>query len=429
MNYKQTLDYLYGQLPMYHRIGPAAYKADLDNTVAICKLLGNPENKFRSVHIAGTNGKGSCSHMIASILQEAGYKVGLYTSPHLKDFRERIRINGKTVSRKYVTGFVKKYRCHFEEIQPSFFEWTVGLAFNLFEKKKVDIAVIEVGLGGRLDSTNVIRPLLSVITNISFDHMALLGNTLPAIAREKAGIIKTGVPVVIGETQNATKTVFIKKAKEKGCSIYFADKHYRLKNVRVKKKKLVADVMHGNDRLYKDLCSGLNGIYQQKNICTVMAAMDRLKKQDMSIHTSHIKKGIKNVVENTGLRGRWEVLSRKPLTIADTGHNEAGIREVLKQLKLLPHKELHVVWGMVNDKDIGTILQLLPRKATYYFCKASIPRALDASALQEQASRYGLQGFNFPSVRSALWAAKKAAKRRDLVFVGGSTFVVAEALR
>lgn len=436
MNYQQTLDYLYSQLPMFQRIGSAAYKDNLDNTIAICKLLGNPENKFKSIHVAGTNGKGSTSHLLASILQSAGYKTGLYTSPHLKDFRERIKINGEMIPQHYVVGFVSKYKTDFEEIKPSFFEMTVGLAFDYFVKEQVDIAIIEVGLGGRLDSTNVINPELSLITNISFDHTALLGNTLEKIAREKAGIIKSGVPAIIGETQGETKNVFINKAKEENGPLIFADQRYKAVNVEhhiVNERLMLGmDIVKTINNIetiaYSDLKCELTGFYQQKNIPAVLYASELLATKGFDISEDHIREGIKNVVKNTGLLGRWQVLSTQPLVIADTGHNEAGIKEVLNNINKTPHKKLHFVLGVVNDKDITTILSLLPKNARYYFCKSSIPRALSAEELAKQAATAGLKGEICGTVENALNTAKKNAQLNDLVFVGGSTFTVAEVV-
>lgn len=431
MNYQQTLDYLFSQLPMFQRIGSAAYKADLDNTIALCRLLGNPENKFRSIHVAGTNGKGSSSHMLASVLQSAGLKVGLYTSPHLKDFRERIKINGEMMPEKNVVDFVANYKTDFEKIRLSFFEMTVGLAFDYFANEKVDIAVIEVGLGGRLDSTNVITPLVSVITNISFDHVALLGDTLEKIAAEKAGIIKDNVPVVIGEAVAETKPVFLEKASRHAAPIVFAEERYKARNIRAVhsgKLKLLMDIEKDGNRTFADLESELPGLYQQKNIPTVLATIDQLNEQGFGLTESVIRDGIKNVIKNTGLLGRWQVLSDSPLTIADTGHNEAGIREVLKQISLTPHDRLHFVLGMVNDKDISTVLKMLPKNAAYYFCKARIPRALAAEELAAKAKEAGLTGEIYPSVAEALAAARQKAKQNDLVFTGGSTFTVAEVV-
>jgi dihydrofolate synthase/folylpolyglutamate synthase len=414
---------------MFQRIGSAAYKDNLDNTIAICKLLNNPENKFKSIHVAGTNGKGSTSHMLASILQSAGYRVGLYTSPHLKDFRERIKINGEIIPEGYVIDFVSTYKTDFEKIQLSFFEMTVGLAFDYFANSNIDIAVVEVGLGGRLDSTNVITPELSIITNISFDHTALLGNTLEKIAIEKAGIIKKEIPIVIGETHPETKTVFETKAKDS--SITFADQLFEAKNIRQVNSLttfLEMDIFKNGELYLEKLQSELLGEYQQKNIPTVLTAIELLTKKGFSITEQHIRNGIKAAVQQTGLLGRWQILSTAPLTIADTGHNEAGIKEVLNQIQSTPHQQLHFVIGMVNDKDITTILKMLPKNAIYYFCKAAIPRALAAKELADQANSIGLEGSTFNTVMEALTAAQNAAKQNDLVFVGGSTFTVAEVV-
>lgn len=405
MNYQQTLDYLFSQLPMFQRVGASAYKADLNNTIELCKLLHHPEKNFKSIHIAGTNGKGSTSHMLASILQEAGYKVGLYTSPHLKDFRERIKINGEMISEQEVVDFVIKHQSEFEQINLSFFEWTVGLAFDYFSKKQVDIAVIETGLGGRLDSTNVITPLVSVITNIGKDHTQFLGETLAKIASEKAGIIKENIPIIIGETQQETQQVFIDKAIEMSAKIFFADK--------------IITTNYESD---------LKGIYQEKNKKTVLAAIQQLMNSGFSITEENIKNGLLNVVKNTGLLGRWQILSENPLTICDTGHNEAGIKEVLKQISLTKHNHLHFVFGAVNDKEIDSILSMLPKNATYYFCQAKIPRALDVNVLYTKAKEFELKGNPYDSVENAIKQAKANASVNDLVFVGGSTFVVAEAI-
>lgn len=428
MNYQQTLDYLFSRLPMFQRLGPAAYKADLSNTIAICKALGNPENKFRSIHIAGTNGKGSTSHLLAAILQEAGYKTGLYTSPHLKDFRERIRINGKMIPKQRVVKFVEEQQAVFSNVDPSFFEWTVGLAFDYFANEKVDIVVIETGLGGRLDSTNVITPELSVITNISFDHQNLLGNTLRKIAAEKAGIIKPGIPVVIGETQDAVKSVFESKAKKEKSPIRFADQEFRLAKISQDHQSLKGTVYAGGKMVYPELRSGLPGLYQRKNMLTVLAAVDVLRESGFQISAAAIRSGFRNVIPLTGLLGRWQVLSKSPLTIADTGHNEDGIREIVSQLKKTKFKKLHFVFGVVGDKEPDKVLVQLPKRAQYYFCRANLPRAMDAGELQQKAAAYGLKGAVFTSVKKAKLAAQKSASKGDLVFVGGSTFVVAEAL-
>ena len=430
MNYKQTIEYLYKQLPMFHRIGAAAYKADLTNTHKLMELLNAPHHTFKTIHIAGTNGKGSSSHMLASVLQHAGYKVGLYTSPHLKDFRERIRVNGKMISKKQVTDFVVNYKTECDNIQLSFFEWTVGLAFDYFRTQKVDVAIIETGLGGRLDSTNVIIPLLSVITNIGFDHMSLLGNTLPKIASEKAGIIKNKVPVIIGESSLKTDAVFIKKGIKEMTEIYFASDEYHAivkEKFKTEDAFLTIDITKDDVIKYKNLKLDLTGSYQLKNVVTIIKSIELLQ-QHFIISKKAIYDGLKSVKATTGLMGRWQILQREPLVICDTGHNEDGINEVLKNIGLTHYQNLHFVLGMVNDKDIETILKLLPQEATYYFCKANIPRGLDAQLLSEQAARQKLFGKSYLSVKQAMKAAIKGASKNDLVFIGGSTFTVAEVV-
>ncbi|MCX6305872.1 MAG: bifunctional folylpolyglutamate synthase/dihydrofolate synthase [Bacteroidetes bacterium] len=431
MNYSQTLDYLYSQLPMYHRVGVQAYKANLDNTIELCELLNNPQNSFRSIHVTGTNGKGSVSHMLASILQTAGFRTGLYTSPHLKDFRERIRVNGKMIHKGFVTSFVRKYREQFESIQPSFFELTVGMAFDYFREQQAEIAIVEVGLGGRLDSTNIITPLLSVITNVSFDHMQFLGDTLEKIAIEKAGIIKPGVPVVIGETQKATVPVFEQMAELCKSEILFADQHYRADNYNLAGKpgnRRSMDIVCDGEPFMTQLISPLAGLYQRKNILTVLGVCRQLNKQDFGLSPAIIRNGIKDVIKNTGLAGRWQILRRNPLTICDTGHNEGGLQEVLAQIATTPHDQLHFVFGVVNDKHLPPILNMLPRNARYYFCKPDIPRGMEATDLQQAALASGLKGFSYPSVKEAFDAAQLEAGKNDLVFIGGSTFVVAEVV-
>ena len=437
MNYKQTLDYLYTQLPMFQRIGAAAYKADLNNTLAICKLLNNPENKFKSIHVAGTNGKGSTSHMLAAVFQQAGYKTGLYTSPHLKDFRERIKIDGKEIPKKYITEFVEKHKVDFEKIEPSFFEWTVGLAFNYFAEQKVDIAIIEVGLGGRLDSTNVIKPLLSLITNISYDHTNLLGNTLPKIAKEKAGIIKPKIPVVISQTQATVKKVFTEKAKTSKSKIYFADDIFVHQKENYLPKKSLTKHSNRKGKELISVLSDLPGTYQRYNIAGVLTALDILK-HDFKIKEKHIRKALGNVKKLTGLHGRWELLNKHPRVIADTGHNKDGIMQVMNcvdrefQSKMVKGK-LHVVFGAVNDKDVANIFALLKTNknfatATYYLCKPNIPRGMELDILHKAAKQQGIKGNTYPSVKEALYSAKKNAKANELVFVGGSTFTVAEVI-
>lgn len=402
MNYQETTEWLFNQLPMFQQLGARAYKNDLSNTLALANHLNHPENKFKSIHVAGTNGKGSTSSMIASILQEAGYKVGLYTSPHLKDFRERIKINGKEITEDYVIEFVHENKSFFEHNQLSFFEMTVGLAFQYFVDEQVDIAVIEVGMGGRLDSTNIITPLVSVITNIGFDHTQFLGNTLALIAKEKAGIIKENIPVVIGEYVSETKEVFINIAKEKNCLVYFAQ-----------------------DNLIQDLPCGLLGDYQVQNKKTVLQTIDLLK-SNFNISEQHIKAGLLNVVENTGLLGRWQQLGEKPTIICDTAHNSHGLKIVMNQIKKQTFDQLHIVLGVVNDKDLGSILPLFPKHAFFYFCKPNIVRGLDAQDLKKIAAKYELKGIVCNSVSDAYYIAKKEAKKDDFIYIGGSTFVVAE---
>ena len=424
MNYQETLNWLFAQLPMYQRQGQAAYKANLDNTLALDEHFNHPHTRFKTIHVAGTNGKGSVSHMLASILQEAGYKTGLYTSPHLKDFRERIKINGEMVDEQYVTDFVRDNQALFAELRPSFFEMTVAMAFKYFADQQVDIAVIEVGLGGRLDSTNIITPLASVITNISFDHMALLGNTLEAIANEKAGIIKPGIPAVIGTRDKHYDFVFESKAAECHAPLSFASDNWQL----VCNKDGSYDLQHCSGWHFEHLESELRGIYQRKNIPNVLETVRRLRTQGLAITDEHIRRGIAKTVSNTGLYGRWQTLSENPLTVCDTGHNIDGITEITKQLKTCRYQRLHFVIGMVNDKDIDSVLHILPPEATYYFCKASIPRALNEEILAEKARKAGLQGNCYPTVAEAYKAARQAADPKDMIYIGGSTFVVAEVL-
>lgn len=436
MNYTETLDYLYNQLPMFTRIGSLAFKKDLTNTLALCEVLGNPQHRFKSVHVGGTNGKGSTSHMLAAILQTAGYKTGLYTSPHLRDFRERVRINGEMISEQQVIDFVAQHRADFERIEPSFFEMTVALAFDTFAKEQVDIAIVEVGLGGRLDSTNVITPLLSVITNIGWDHMNLLGNTLPEIAGEKAGIIKPHIPVVIGEYQPEVASVFQQKAAQVEAPLVFASEAWVL-NSKLKSQNSqtgtelldieVLSTQPGSTPAYH-LQLDLTGSYQLKNIKTVLSAVEELRSQGFVITDEHLATALRQVQILTGLNGRWQTLSENPLTICDTGHNPEGITEVVKNIQSTPYRHLHMVIGMVNDKDISKVLSLLPTAATYYFCKPDLPRGLEAGNLQQQAANFDLQGKVYSSVKEALATAQQAAETGDLVFVGGSTFVVAEVV-
>ncbi len=429
MNYQQTLDYLYTQLPMFTRVGSSAFKKDLDNTLELCARLDNPQHKFKSVHIGGTNGKGSTSHMLAAILQTAGYKTGLYTSPHLKDFRERIRVNGQMISEQTVVDFVAEHKADFDEIQPSFFEMTVALAFGVFAKEQVDIAIIEVGLGGRLDSTNVITPLLSVITNIGWDHMNMLGDTLQLIAGEKAGIIKPNVPVIIGEYQPEVADVFIAKAEKENVPLLFASEEWyeevKIQNSKFKKLD-VSLTSHHSPFTTHSLQLDLTGSYQTKNVKTVLSAVEQLNALGYNISNRHISKALNHVKSLTGLRGRWDILSHDPLVICDTGHNPEGITEVMKNITATPYKQLHFVIGMVNDKDHSKVLDMLPKDAIYYFCKPDIPRGLEAESLKLKAESFGLHGLVYGDVASAFEAAKQAAGVNDLVFVGGSTFVVAE---
>ena len=429
MTYSEALEFLFSQFPSYHRIGKAAYRNDLKNIILLDNYFKNPHHRFPTVHVAGTNGKGSVSHMIASVLHEAGYKTGLFTSPHLKDFRERIRVNGEMIPETNVVTFVTKYNEIIKEVNPSFFEMTVAMAFNYFAECKVDVAVIEVGLGGRLDSTNIISPVLSVITNIGHDHMDLLGDTLEKIAFEKAGIIKKNIPVVISETQPETENVFLRKAVDLNAPIYFADRIFSCelsKSEIVNKERtyLLTELSTGNE--FEGI-TVLSGNYQAKNLIAVFAVINLLKK-GFNITKENIFDGIRKVVFNTGLEGRWQILSKSPLTICDTGHNMEGLEYVIGQLENIPKSALHIVIGFVNDKDLGSVLPLFPKDALYYFTKASLPRALDESILKSEATKYGLSGESFPDVRSALNAARNAAKPTDLIFVGGSTFVVAEVI-
>jgi dihydrofolate synthase/folylpolyglutamate synthase len=424
---------------MFTRDGVSAFKKDLTNTLELCKRLGNPQYQFKSVHIAGTNGKGSTSHMLAAILQTAGYKTGLYTSPHLKDFRERIRVNGQMISEQTVIDFVADHHTDFDEIAPSFFEMTVALAFDAFAKERVDIAIVEVGLGGRLDSTNVITPLLSVITNIGWDHMNMLGNTLQLIAGEKAGIIKPGIPVIVGEHQPEIAQVFVDKAQQENSNITFASDEWTVEGkseVESQKSKTFEHVdlsIQRNSLLAThnpplNLKLDLTGTYQLKNVKTVLAAVEELRTQGFTITDDHIATALQQVKNLTGLHGRWEVLSTQPLTICDTGHNPDGLQEVVKNIAAIDYHHLHFVIGMVNDKDITKVLTMLPNDATYYFCKPDIPRGLDAESLKLKAESFGLHGGAYPSVKQALQSAQQNAGNNDLVFVGGSTFVVAEAI-
>lgn len=406
MTYQETLAWMFAQLPMYQQQGASAYKKDLTNTILLADYLNHPEKNIKCIHVAGTNGKGSTSHFLASILQEAGYKTGLYTSPHLKDFRERIKINGDEISETFVLEFMSQHKDFFEENQLSFFEMTVGLAFDYFRKENVDIAIIEVGMGGRLDSTNIITPLIAVITNIGLDHTQFLGTTLPAIAQEKAGIIKPSIPVVIGEYEAVTRSVFEQKASENKAPIYFA-----------------------SDRIGETFPSALMGDYQEHNKKTVMQTIKVLQSQkEFIVSEQHIKDGFKQVIKNTGLQGRWQQMRLSPKVICDTAHNKHGLEIVLNQVKNENFDELHIVLGVVNDKDLDEILPLFPKNAKYYFCKPSIQRGLDALVLQQSARIYDLNGGTYSSVSAAYQMALHKARPEDFIYIGGSTFVVAEIL-
>ena len=431
MNYSDTLDYLFTQLPMFQRSGPAAYKSSLENTFILDAHYGHPHQKFKTIHVAGTNGKGSVSHMLAAVLQSAGYKTGLYTSPHLKDFRERIRINGEMIPESAVSEWVENYMSKNEKwkIDPSFFELTVAMTFDYFAQQEVDIAVIEVGLGGRLDSTNIITPEVSVITNIGLDHTDLLGNTIEKIAFEKAGIIKENIPVVIGETQFGTKSVFEKKANSLNAPIFFADHEYQavystltmdgMQKVRVEKN---------GDNVLNGLQLDLQGIYQLKNLPTVLKTLDILSDKGWEIAEKNIFGGLKSTIRSTGLKGRWQILGNNPRIVCDTGHNEDGIKMVLKQIENTAFKTLHFVFGTVGDKDPGNVLRILPKDAVYYFTRANIPRALDEKELTQKAATFGLRGTAYSSVAEALRTARQNADKNDFIYIGGSTFVVAEVL-
>lgn len=408
MDYQHTLEYLYNSVPMFQQVGSSAYKEGLENTLALDEHFGHPHRNFRTIHVAGTNGKGSCSHTLAAILQEAGYRTGLYTSPHLVDFRERIRVNGQPIPEEYVIRFVEEERSFFEPLSPSFFELTTAMAFRYFADQKVDVAIIEVGLGGRLDCTNIIRPDLCIITNISFDHTQFLGSTLAQIASEKAGIIKQGIPVVIGETTPETRPVFAEKAQAVQAPICFAEDHV--------------------PEEYSDMDYELKGLYQEKNRRTLLTALPLLKKAGYHLSEQAIRNGFAHVCELTGLMGRWQKLQDAPTLICDTGHNVGGITYIAEQLKQQTYRKLHIVMGMVNDKDIRGVLALLPRDAYYYFTKASVKRALPEAELARLANAAGLQGECYPDVPTAVRAAQEKSLPEDFIFVGGSSFIVADLL-
>ncbi len=437
MSYKDTLDYLYTRLPMFSRIGAAAIKKDLHNTIAICDFLGNPQHKFKTIHVAGTNGKGSTSHMLASIFQEAGYKTGLYTSPHLYDFRERIKINGEMCTQDFVVSFTNKMKGFIEEVEPSFFEITVGMAFEYFAEQKVDIAIIETGLGGRLDSTNIINPELSIITNIGWDHMALLGNSLEEIAAEKAGIIKAGIPIVINEAIPESKTIFIATANKLNAPIYFAEDFLELKafqnNWQTALFEFQQPLIHLLDaplfsKLFTVECD-LPGKYQYKNLKGVLVAVQLLAGMGWKLKSSKILKALLNIKQKTGLMGRWECISQNPRIVLDVAHNEHGIHALLEQLETISYQTLHIVTGMVKDKDIDAVLKLLPTNAKYYYTQSHIPRALAANELAVKGNALGLKGDYYEHVNFALDVAKKNANQQDLILVIGSVFLVAEVDR
>lgn len=431
MSYSETLAYLYSRLPMFSKLGDSAIKKDLTNTLKLCEFLGNPQDQFKSIHIAGTNGKGSSSNMLAAILQTSGYKTGLYTSPHLLDFRERIRINGDMIPEDKVVEFVNRNKDFIEELKPSFFEVTVAMAFLHFAEQNVDIAVIETGLGGRLDSTNIIHPILSIITNISLDHTSILGNTLEAIAYEKAGIIKKNTPVVISEKAEATSPVFLDKAASTQSKIIFASDQWEIKTLNKAEDGLLlqASKLSNNPDSSLEIQLDLPGVYQTKNIKGVLSSIDELRLQGYTISEHDLLYALNHVKELTGLRARWQTLAHNPLIICDTGHNEAGWEEVLLNINQTQFKNLHMVVGIMRDKNSDKLLSIFPSEATYYFCNADFERALPAKELQEQAKSKNLSGKSYPNVLSALDAAIKNAQPEDLIFIGGSTFIVAEALK
>jgi dihydrofolate synthase/folylpolyglutamate synthase len=426
MNYSETVTFLYEQLPVYQKTGQAAYKDSLDNIIELCSLLGNPHTKIKTIHIGGTNGKGSVSHMCASILQEAGYKTGLYTSPHFIDFRERIQINGSCIPKNEITQFVEKHHSIIQEIQPSFFEITVALAFDYFARQNIDIAIIEVGLGGRLDSTNIITPLVSCITNIGLDHTHILGNTKELIAGEKAGIIKPGRPVIIGESNEETDSVFTEMAKVRSSTISFADSIFSIKSELKNDWFTQFNIVQNNKIIAEKISSDLTGLYQKKNICTAIAVISEIRTQGFHISTEHISSGFRNVIHNTHLQGRWHIISKNPLVICDIAHNYTGIQETMNQIKHLKNKDIHIVWGMVHDKDIETIIPLLPPHAQYYLCKPNIERGMPTKELQKYFTH--LKYSTHTSVVDAYRSAYQNIDTESILYIGGSTFVVAEFL-
>jgi dihydrofolate synthase/folylpolyglutamate synthase len=425
MTYNEVLDYLYSKTPIFQNLGPGAYKEGLSNTIELDNHFGNPHQHYKTIHVAGTNGKGSCSHLLASILQESGYKVGLYTSPHLIDFRERIKVNGEKISEKDVIEFVEKERSFFEPLYPSFFEVVTAMAFHYFAKVNVDVAVIEVGLGGRLDCTNIIKPELCIITNISFDHINLLGNTLAKIANEKAGIMKKDIPTVIGESKCATRKVFTDKSNEVKCPIVFAEEN---KQITYSKLCDNGGILF-KTRLFGTIFCELGGIYQKKNVNTVLSALPYLRKTFNKLSIESIRNGFRHVKRNTGLMGRWQQLHTTPRVICDTGHNIGGFHYIVKQLSKQKYKKMRIVLGMVNDKDINAVLSILPKDAVYYFCQASVSRALSNKAIRQIAQQYSLEGESYTSVIGAYNKALEDSDKDDFIFIGGSTFVVADLLK
>lgn len=426
MNYQQTLDYLFAKLPMFSRIGAAAYKPDLSNTIRVCEFLDNPQSKFRSIHIAGTNGKGSVSHMLAAIFQTAGYKTGLYTSPHLRDFRERIKVDGKMISESFVVDFTEKIKPLITEIEPSFFEITVGMAFDYFRESKVDIAIIETGLGGRLDSTNVVMPEISIITNIGMDHMNILGDSLEKIAGEKAGIIKKSIPVVVGEVLPETQPVFEAKANEENASLVIASQKRQAADWKWEKNELIVEVAEEHSTDHKIYHLDLPGIYQRKNLMTVLEACHQLHHKGWKLDDDIIRRGLQQVKKLTGLHGRWDIIHQHPTIVLDVAHNEDGIKQLLEQIEVTDHHELHIVTGFVKDKEVGKVLSLFPKTAHYYFTQANIPRALDFDSLMQMAKRHHLDGKVYDNVNAALKDAKAKAAKDDLIIVCGSVFLVGE---
>jgi dihydrofolate synthase/folylpolyglutamate synthase len=427
LSYKATLDFLYSQLPMYQRIGAAAFKKDLTNITELCQALGNPQDQYPVIHVAGTNGKGSTCFMLSAILQSAGLKTGLSISPHYRDFRERARINGAYIPKSFIIDFVARLRPVLETLQPSFFEMSTALSFDYFAAEGVDVAVIETGLGGRLDSTNIVKPILSVITNIGFDHMEFLGDTLPLIAAEKAGIIKSGTPVVVGEELPETKPVFAEKARMRNAPISVASENWRVIPLKQEANHSIFEVFHGNLQAFEALPVNLSGSFQANNIQTTLEAIEVLKKK-FPIGESHIRHGLANLRKLTGFMGRWETIGIRPSVICDSAHNPQGLEQVLRQLREMPRKHLHIVFGMVKDKNPEAVLSLLPQEATYYFCKANIPRGLEANLLMEKSMAFNLKGKAYSSVKKALQSAKQRANPEDIILVTGSIFVVAEVL-